>query len=206
MAGGCPDLDLGSIARRCGPGSVGVSLGGRPFAASDVAGHELERAQFVLGEGPVLDRPNVEASNLEGIPPRDRWPGFGEVLAARSVNEVFRFRLFLHERWPFGALTLYRYERGPLEAGQACALGAAARELSLTLAAHVLSTTRHHDPECGIHWLDRLDQAIGVVMANLGIGADAAAARIRSHSYASDRPIDLVLADLVDRQLVLAPH
>ncbi len=217
MPGCCPDLRLDRIARHVGRTSIGVSVNGRPFDASDVKGYELEHAQFVLGQGPIADRSNASRSNechsnactdgdVSDETALQRWPSLSEDLEARSVRSVLSFALALDERWPFGTFTLYRYQPARLTVRQTCRLRTAVSETSLTVAAHVMANRRHHDVRCGLHRFDLLDQAIGLVMDDLGVGPDVATARIRSHSFANECPLDHLVVDLIDRRVRLAPH
>jgi len=203
MPGCCPDLRLDRIARHVGRTSIGVSVNGRPFDASDVKGYELEHAQFVLGQGPVADRTDSDVSDETAL---QRWPSLSEDLEARSVRSVLSFALALDERWPFGTFTLYRYQPARLTVRQTCGLRTAVSDTSLTVANHVMANRRHHDVRCGLHRFDLLDQAIGLVMDDLGVGPDVATARIRSHSFANECPLDHLVVDLIGRRVRLAPH
>ena len=101
---------------------------------------------------------------------------------------------------------MYRYQPAYLTMRQTCRLRSAVSETSLTVAAHVLASRRHHDVNCGLHRSDLLDQAIGLVMDDLGVAPDVAIARIRSHSFAHDRPVDHLVVDLIARRVRLPPH
>jgi hypothetical protein len=73
-----------------------------------------------------------------------------------------------------------------------------ARDATLLLDAH--SGDR---PVPALRRIHELQQAVGVVMAQLGVDADEATARIRAHSYRSERPLGDVLGDLLRDQLTL---
>ena len=130
----CPDLRLAALAGAIAPGSIGVSLGGRPFDASDPVAMELENRQFVLGEGPITDMAlgTAAATDMVGVSGPDAvseaWPSFGEHLTDRSIGAVFSFPVSVDRHSSFGTLTLYRTGRGPLaEADRRSVLGAGTR-------------------------------------------------------------------------------
>jgi hypothetical protein len=204
MGGCCPDLGLDDINIRLGPSSIGVSVQGRPFDASDPIASDLEHWQFVLGEGPS-SAPNAIVERIHADL-ATRWPALSVHLAARSVATVVSLPMAL-DRWrPFGALTLYRYDAGALSGAQLRLLRAAARETSYLVADHVTTGPDDHEPGCGLHGLARFDQAIGVVMQDLGVGPDTAAVRIRSHSFANDCRVERLVTDIVEGRVRLAPH
>jgi hypothetical protein len=47
----------------------------------------------------------------------------------------------------------------------------------------------------------RVHQATGMVIAQLGVGADDALALLRAHAYAHDTSVDTIAAQVVDRRL-----
>ena len=204
MGGCCPDLGLDDIKGRLGPSSIGVSIKGRPFDASDAVASDLEHWQFVLGEGP-----SAASSTIADPVDTDvaaRWPSLSAHLAARSVAAMVSLPLALDARRPFGTFTLYRYRPDDLSPAQVCLLHAAALETSYRVAEHVISGPDDHEPGCGVHGLARLDQAIGVVMQDLGVGPDTASVRIRSHSYAYDFRVQHLVTEIVEGRMRLAPH
>jgi AmiR/NasT family two-component response regulator len=48
-------------------------------------------------------------------------------------------------------------------------------------------------------------QATGLVLAQLGVSAEAAFARLRAYAYAEDRRLDDVARDVVERRLRFEP-
>jgi hypothetical protein len=192
------------IAATLGVDGAGISLGGRPIDASDAITKLLEDQQFVFGEGPLVDatttwRP-VEVPEIGAV--SSSWLRFSEVLSSRSIGGVFAFPLaFDHTR--LGALTLYRSTPGPLTDRQRDAARKAAKAAALTVAAHVLAEQATHDAQCGLHRVDRLNLAVGIVMHDLDVGPEDASARIRSHAFAAARPVDEVVAAVVARELQL---
>jgi hypothetical protein len=192
------------IAATLGADGAGISLGGRPFDASDEATKLLEDHQFVLGEGPLVDATSswraVEVPDIGAD--SSSWLRFSEILSSSSIGGVFAFPLAF-DHTCLGALTLYRSTPGPLTARQRDAAGKAAKATALTVAAHLLGEQATHDAQCGLHRVDRLNLAVGIVMHDLDVGPEDASARIRSHAFAAARPVDEVVAAVVARELQL---
>lgn len=105
-----------------------------------------------------------------------------------------------------GSLTLYHDRAGPLST-EALADG-------LTAAAHVTEAVLAMQAEAppnvlaegladaGAHRAE-VHQASGMISAQLGIGIAEALVRLRSHAYATERPVGEVAADIVARRLRL---
>jgi hypothetical protein len=208
VTGCCPDLRLDDVAEALDRRSVGVSVGGRAFDASDDVARELEWVQFVLGEGPIADiSAGSEQTSWAALGSvGGAWPALDEQLALRSIRTVFSLPLAVDDHRSFGAFTVYGARDDDLTAHQRRRVEAAAREASWTVAGHVLASSRSHEQRCGLHRFDLLDRAIGMVMCDLGISSDEAAARIRSHTYASGSTIGDVIDDLLGRRVRLGPH
>jgi len=206
MSGSCPNLALDAVADGVGPACVGVSLGGRPFGASDPMAWELERFQYVLGEGPSPDFASNGGVHVRDVGNTDLWPQLNEYLVGRSIASVFSIPLAVDSHQSFGALTAYRYQAGDLTSEQQEHLAVAAQDVASTVAAHVTSDVPRHDVGCGVWQMDLLNRAIGIVIADLGVTPDEAAVRIRSYSYATDRPLDDVVTGVLTQQVRLAPN
>ena len=207
MSGSCPNLALGDVADGVGPACVGVSLGGRPFGASDLNAWELERFQYVVGEGPSTDYSGGNGGVRVGdIGATELWPQFNECLMRRSIAAVFSIPLKVNSHQSFGALTVYRQEAGDLSVQQQEQLEVAASDTASTVAVHVASDVPRHEVGCGVWQMDLLNRAIGIVIADLGVSPEEASVRIRSYAYASERPLDDVITGLLTQQIRLAPN
>jgi hypothetical protein len=207
MSGSCPNLALGEVADGVGPASVGVSLSGRPFGASDLKAWEFERFQYVLGEGPATDYAGGNGGvHVGDIGATELWPQFNEYLLRQSIAAVFSIPLKVNTNESFGALTVYRQKVGDLSVEQQEHLQGAAHDLASTVAVHVASDLSRHQVGCGVWQMDLLNRAIGIVIAQLGVGAEEASVRIRSYSYASERTLDDVITGLLTQQIRLAPN
>jgi hypothetical protein len=193
----------------CAAVSVAVSPSTRDTVhATDRLAAELEEWQLLYGQGPSVDAfaqgGPVLVADLGETEYLNRWPIFAP--AARAIFsmplQVGAIRL--------GVLDLNRLRPGPLDSRQlADALGFAAAAVTLLLAE--TASTRPGAAELawqgedlGTHQV-QVHQATGMVLAQLGIGADAAFARLRAHAYAHDRRLADVAADVVARRLRFEP-
>jgi len=198
-------------ARRDLPASgVGVSLVSEDgslltAAASSAASVVVEELQFTLGEGPCLaafsSRQPVLVPDLsEAV---SRWPGYGPSAYARGVRAVFAFPLQTG-RTRLGALDVYRDQPGELSEwtlARAEVYAEVARDTMVEVRAapnETVSVLVGGDES-------RLEvyQAQGMVMAQLGIDANEALARMRAHAYANDLGLRDVADDIIARRLTL---
>lgn len=182
---------------------VGVSLHGQPMHGSDPKTMGLEERQFILGEGPLIDafvgHVDVEAPEATPVWGHDwmelRLPTFG-------VGATFAFPMVLGAAC-LGAVTFYRRHPGPLSDGQRALARLAVDAAALETATLLLDSHCGDRPVPALRRIHELQQAVGVVMAQLGVDAEEATARIRAHSYHSERPLTDVLADLRRDELTL---
>jgi len=199
-------LALDAVADEVGAACVGVSLGGRPFGGSDMMAWELERFQYVLGEGPSPEFAINGGVHVGDVGTTELWPQLTEYLLGRSIAAVFSIPLAVNSHQSFGALTVYRYQAGDLDVEQQQHLKVAAPDIAATVAAHMTSDVSRHEVGCGVWQMDLLNRAIGMVIADLGVSPDEASVRIRSYAYASDRTLDDVITGLLTHQIRLAPN
>src|SRR4051794_41889120 len=115
MNGSCPMLALDVVADDVAPSSVGISLAGFPFGASDVVAWELERFQYVLGEGPGADFAGGNGGvHLDDLHSTQVWAQLHEDLLRPANAAVFFGSLTIHPHQTFRALTRYpRQTRHP---------------------------------------------------------------------------------------------
>lgn len=61
--------------------------------------------------------------------------------------------------------------------------------------------------ELGVRFLrmEQVHQATGMIMAQLGVGAEVALLRLRAAAYAADRPLIEMARDVVARTIALPP-
>jgi hypothetical protein len=175
--------------------------------ASDPTARLLEELQFSLGEGACMDASStgtaVFVADLHHSPETARWPIFAAAVAERTnVTALFALPL----QWGaarFGVLNLYRVAPGELSEPQRRDALAAASTTAL-----MLLTLRTEPGQPTTRWVDRgllthtaIHQATGMVLAQLGIGAPEALARMRAHAFAEHRMLLEVANDVLSRQL-----
>ncbi|MEV0176780.1 GAF and ANTAR domain-containing protein [Streptomyces sp. NPDC050803] len=178
-------------------------------ASSPQAAYVTE-IQATLGEGPaqsaVRSRAPVLACDLTGGQDVDRWPFFAELATAAGVQAAYSLPLG-DETVCVGTLDLYRDTPGGLTAEQLRTARALAASMTVALMA-LSREAADADPEDG--WLDglaaehdRLYQAIGMLMAQLGVAADEALARLRAHAYSHGRTATEVAREVVGHRVRL---
>ena len=175
--------------------------------ATDPTAELLEDLQFTLNEGACMEAATtgnpVRVPNLHHGPESARWPIFAAAVAEQThVAALFAFPL----QWGavnLGVLDMYRINPGGLNETQwRDALAAA------DLAALIMLGKRT-EPDGDGGWLDpalghraEIHQATGMVLAQLGISATDALARLRAHAFVHQRLLIDVAHDVVTRRLV----
>jgi len=194
---------------------VGISLitGGQlhgQLCATDDTVAQLERIQFMVGEGPcgvafatagpVLE-PNLASA-------AERWPAFAPEAIELGVRSVFAFPLGPGLAG-IGALTLYCNEARDLSAEQltdGLVLAHLVTEiiLAIQLGAPVDELRNHlgsvSNGRAQIH------QATGMASAQLDASPADALSRLRAHAWSNHRTLGDVAADVVARRLRFEPE
>lgn len=206
-----------AAARELSASGVGVSVMSPQgaftvLACSSPASETIEQLQFTLGEGPCLDayafgRP-ILTPDLTHAALR-QWPGYAPAAMDLGVRAVFAFPLQMGAA-RLGALDLFRDETGSLpqatlhralaytEAAMKALLAAQQRSEADALSALGVLETAIEDSFL-------VYQAQGMVQVQLGVSLAEAMVRLRAHSYAQDRPLNDVAADVVARRIVFEP-
>jgi hypothetical protein len=120
------------------------------------------------------------------------------------VSAVFAFPLPLG-LVPLGVLSLYRDARGPLSVEQ----GKLAMRIADAIIEIVLAAQAHDQTSGGLAApvaalvVDPVvvDQAVGIIAAQVDCDVAEAAVRLRAYAYLHERPVDTVARAVVDRQL-----
>ena len=184
--------------------------------ATDDTVRSLEDTQFTVGEGPGCDAfasgQAVIVSDLKTDAPG--WSAFCDVAGDLGVRAVFAFPLHLGAA-ALGALTAYRDEPGPLSGkhlARAVQLSDAAAVAVLDLivgaadgaaGGAVPNIVLDVSVAAAEYYRAEVYQAAGMVMEQLGVTIEVATVRLRTHAYASGRPIDDVAREIVARTLRL---
>ncbi|WP_308122133.1 GAF and ANTAR domain-containing protein [Streptomyces sp. TRM70350] len=164
-----------------------------PLSASDDRAAYLMEVQATLGEGPCLHAARtgapVIASDLAGGRDADRWPVFAQQATELGVRAVYALPLG-DDAGCLGTLDLYRDVPGMLSPRELRTAYLMAGVMTVALMALPTGEENGARPPDGV-WLselatghDEVHQAIGMVMAQLGVSADAALARLRGHAFA----------------------
>jgi hypothetical protein len=176
------------------------------LCSSDVASGAIEELQFTLGEGPCVDacasgvpvlEPDLQAADFT------RWPAFTPPAIAAGVRAIFGFPLHVGTI-QLGALDLYNDHPGLLGAMQF----AEAVKLATVVTRRVLDLQADAAPGAlaselaGSETLRAsVHQASGMLSARFGITVDAALLRLRAYAFSSERPVNDVARDVIERRL-----
>lgn len=167
-----------------------------------------EDLQLSLGEGPGRDafetRELVEVTDLSSNG-GERWPVFSEAMTEAGVTSLASFPLRIGGA-RFGALTVYRSSYGELSFEQVAdgyVVTQIASHLIIAGQAKVGEDSVIPEIEAGFVRMEPLHQATGMVMAQLGIGAEDALARLRGAAFGSGRTLLDMSAHIVLGRLEL---
>jgi hypothetical protein len=181
--------------------------------ATDATAELLEELQFTLNEGACMEAAAtgspVLIPDLRHSTETARWPIFAAAVAEQTdVRALFALPL----QWGtvnVGVLDLYRIVPGALSAAQ-CRDAISASETAALLMLGLRTDPGHSDPEGdgGMSWLEHshssraeIHQATGMVLAQLGVSAQEALARMRGHAFVEQRLLIDVARDVVSRRL-----
>ncbi|WP_282701093.1 GAF and ANTAR domain-containing protein [Streptomyces sp. CC219B] len=194
--------------------SVSLHSDGLPMqlGASSAQAAYVTELQATLGEGPAQSVARygepVLARDLTGGPDVLRWPVFAELATEAGVRASYSMPLG-DDTVCVGTLDLYRDTPGDLTPEQLRTARALAASMTVALTALSHEAADSSEPEHG-GWLaslaaehDRLYQAIGMLMAQLGVAADEALARLRAHAFAHGRTATEVAGDVIGHRVRL---
>lgn len=193
-------------------GAAGAMLGAeehelRLVAASSEKMRVLEAFEAQNGEGPCFD---AYVSIAQVLVPdlnetADRWPGFTSKALDAGYRSAFGFPLRLRGQC-IGALNLFRSDVGELSVADGRAGQALADAVTIAI---LQERALRESRELGGQLQGALDsrvvieQAKGMVRAELDVDMDEAFERLRRYSQARNRPLREVAQQVVDG--VLAP-
>lgn len=163
------------------------------FGASDAPARTYDEVQFTLGEGPCLDsvanRCIVAVPELSGEP---RWQAYTRTMLGHDIHSVCAIPVVLGGQH-VGALNVYRHRAGPLRKNEmiAALMAAELAEMPLLDLLSAELATGWSDPDSGL-WAElgaltrtEVNQATGMLVAQLGVEPAEALARLRAHAYAT---------------------
>jgi GAF domain/ANTAR domain len=226
LAGGDDGVDEHAVAERiCRACVAGLDVDGAVISvltatvsretlwATDPTAELLEELQFTLNEGACMEAAvtgtPVLVADVYHSSDAQRWPIFAAAVAEQTdVRALFAFPL----QWGtvnVGVLDLYRRTPGALSTAQ-CRDAISASETGALMLLGVRTDPGHMDAdgEGGGSWLDHahssraeIHQATGIVLAQLGVSAQQALARMRGHAFVEQRLLIDVARDVVSRRL-----
>ena len=190
--------------------SVTLRSNGMPvqLSSTDDQAARLAEVQATLGDGPCLHAARLGAPVLAAdlTAGRDalRWPVFAQEATAAGVRAVYSIPLG-QDSVCVGTLDLYRATPGELSDRDLRTARLVADVLTVALMA--LPRGEEDGPGGDEPWLsglatdyDKVYQAIGMIMAQLGADADVALARLRAHAFAHDRTAVEVAREVLARR------
>jgi hypothetical protein len=176
-------------------------------AASTPLVHEVEQAQYDLGEGPTRDAFDEGRPVLAGDLAEDRrWPLLARAASAQGCRGAFAFPLS-DGVGRYGAMTHWSGTARRLDGDEvdACALYAEiATELLLG------ATPAGRTPDGVAELVDASDlrlevyQAQGIVTVDLGVSLSEAMACLRARAFADGRTLDELAVDVVSGAVTFA--
>jgi hypothetical protein len=184
------------------------------LGASGPIARVLDELQFTLGEGPGLDavsrRAAVLVTDLAEADGTTRWPTYRRAIHVRGIRLVYAIPIGIAGHY-IDALTLFRAHPGMLSAQQLTdALVAAELAempiLDLTsadLQAAVADPDSNSWTELTALTRTEVNQATGMLVAQLNIEPAVALVRLRAHASATDRTPTEVARDILARRLRL---
>jgi len=166
----------------------------------------IEQLQYDLGEGPCVDAYNLDHPVFEpdlANPVSPRWLAFSGPAVKAGVRAVFGFPLRVGGA-RLGALNLYRDRPGDLgdeEHTEALAMADVAAQAVLSLQAKASPGEVSSELEVGADFQYVVNQAAGMVAAQLDTTVGQALIRLRAHAFGSGRALTDVAKDVVTRTL-----
>ena len=186
-----------------GSGPPGLSI-----AASSRSAARIEQLQATVGEGPTLEAITsgspILVPDLSSFEYSTRWPAFIEGVAGEEPQALFAFPLQIGAA-RLGALTLSRRAAGRLPVSVLAESLRVADVISLLL----LGTDGDLVHDFDERWLEgplltrQVHQATGMLIAQLGVGAEEALVRLRASAFAAGITLSQVAEAVIDRRLRL---
>jgi ANTAR domain len=176
------------------------------LCASDDTAERLQELQTTLGEGPGLDAFDTGGPVIVADFAADdgaRWPMFAAAVAKSPVGSIFSFPLQIGVI-RVGSMELYR--RNPAHLGRRD-LAAALRVSEIVTSVLLASAEGDMDDHPFDQWLEQsrssreINQATGMVLAQLEVTAEVAYVRMRAFAFSENRRISDVARDVVARRL-----
>jgi hypothetical protein len=182
-----------------------LSPGQSTVDSSDATAAWIDELQFDLGEGPCWDairsrRPVLRAEL--GMAAQRDWPMFTEAILAnergRDVAALYAFPMLLGSV-EIGAVDLYSSTSVPLSGSDVADAVELAAVATWQVLRHLLADSALDEPTPSSR--REVHQATGMVLVQLGVGAQEAELLIRAHAFSTGRSVAEVANDIVERRL-----
>jgi hypothetical protein len=175
------------------------------ICATDSIAARGETIQFELGEGPHWD---ALATGLPALSPDIstqgdvRWPLFAPAAFLIGMRAVFAFPMKMGAA-NIGVVDLYSNAPRWLDLHQVALATSMANRAAAPAARQAMWSADRSSPEDAMTPALRREvhQATGMVQAQLEVNTTEAFARLRAYAFSTDRPIDDVARDVVNRRL-----
>lgn len=168
------------------------------LCASGARATYLAEIQATLGAGPCVSAAEsgapVLACDLAGGADAGRWPVFAQQATAVGVRAVYALPLG-SDTACLGTLDLYREAPGGLTGPQLRTARLVAGVMTVAVVALPRGEETWLNELAGAH--NEVHQAVGMIMVQLGVGADEALARLRADAFARDRTAYDVARDMI---------
>ncbi|ARX85268.1 MULTISPECIES: GAF and ANTAR domain-containing protein [Streptomyces] len=176
---------------------------------------ELEELQLSLGEGPCVDAITsgmpVLSGDLSAAELHARWPAFAPSAYAAGASALFALPLAVGATMP-GVLDLYSVRPGLLD-DEVLADALAFADAATTLMLFSPGDVAWQGPRSSAmqealgfdQYRAEVDQAVGMLTEQLGVGVEEAAVRLRAYAYSHSLKVADVAVEVVARRLRFEP-
>lgn len=166
-------------------------------ASSDEA-RSLDEWEFTLREGPGPDAATTRTTTSGDTAPRDSRPWPRLAVKAKTIGYLSIAGVPMQSEGKMFAILSLQDRKGMIGPETLAAAEHLAEELASQIVG-ILSQRPFSLDRPAEH--DRFHQATGMVMVQMELDAEAAAAMLRHHAWSEDRSVSAVAADVVARRL-----
>lgn len=183
---------------------LGTRVGQSTLCASNDAAARLDEMQFDAGDGPCWQsmqaRRIVAAPDLR-VEDHPEWPGFMEALhddpIGAEIASMYAFPLVAGSL-EIGAIDLYSGQADALSVPEVRQAEALAKIASWQVLRRILADD---EPEAGARPRREVNQATGMVLAQLNVSAQDAELLLKAHAYSMGKPVLEIATDVIERRL-----
>lgn len=163
---------------------------------------EIDRAQYRTGDGPCLDAyRSGESYRIESTLQPGRWQEFRDSAARHGVLSTLSLPLKVGDT-TIGAMNLYAEVEGAFDAGdqhEAALFTTQAAFLLANAQAYWDARTLSENLQQAMESRGEIEQAKGIIMATMGIDADAAFEQLRQQSQYENIKLRDIAREIVKR-------